>query len=146
MNKLEIIAVLPFHHLQDLFFGKLTLFEDEQQRFTAWDAAQRFIILPRKGNAKLIGQALPASKVIFGGIRENAVEIKNEAFDHAGFEMSTVCDSPRCMNRNERRFQCFGRRGMVDHPCDVMCRPPKPKTTACHVPPAEAPWIPSPAL
>ena len=59
---------------------------------------------------------------------------------------SMATTRPRCTIENASRRQWAGRLGAVVTVSPSTRRPAKPKTTACHSPPADAPWMPSDAL
>ena len=53
--------------------------QDDLQTGHPADAFQALIVLLGKGNVQLIGQALPGQKVIFGGVHDDAVQVKQKS-------------------------------------------------------------------
>jgi len=75
------IRVLAIHHrLPRDVIDRATL-QQQLQRFAARYAAQELVVGARKGDALLVGQALPCLVMEFGGVGDDPVQVKYDGFD-----------------------------------------------------------------
>ena len=59
------------------------VYQDFFQRGPAGHAFELFVFVVPKGNAQFAGHALPRQKMKFGGVHQDAVQVKKKAADHA---------------------------------------------------------------
>jgi hypothetical protein len=64
-----------------LFFVVGPSLEETQQGIAARNPAQVLVIGPRERQPLLVGQALPAAVVVFGGVGEDSVQVEDKGAD-----------------------------------------------------------------